>query len=85
MSFGVNRFAFISFPIVATVFLISVAEGMLAKAAPQMNVMTLGFPVKVLVSFGMLAAIAPMVVRIMQVSFERTFSFISDVLVHWPG
>ena len=75
----------ISFPIVATVFLISIAEGMLAKAAPQMNVMTLGFPVKVVVAFGMLAAIAPMVVRIMQVSFERTFSFIHDVLVHWPG
>ena len=75
----------ISFPIVATVFLISIAEGMLAKAAPQMNIMTLGFPVKVVVAFGMFAAIAPMVIRIMQVSFEQTFKFISSALVHWPG
>ena len=75
----------IALPVVATVFLMSIAEGMLAKAAPQMNVMMLGFPIKVVVAFGMLAAIAPLIIRIMQVSFERTFHFIHDMLVHWPG
>jgi len=75
----------IALPIVATVFLISVAEGMLAKAAPQMNIMMFGFPIKVAVAFGMLALTAPLVIRIMKVSFERTFHFIHDILVHWPG
>jgi len=75
----------ISLPIVATVFLVTVAEGMLSKAAPQMNIMMLGFPFKIIVAFGMLAFLGPLVVRIMKVSFEHTFRFISDVLVHWPG
>jgi flagellar biosynthesis protein FliR len=75
----------ISLPIVATVFLVTVAEGMLSKAAPQMNIMMLGFPLKILVAFGMLAFLAPLIVRIMKVSFGHTFRFISDVLVHWPG
>ena len=74
----------ISLPVVATVFLITVTMGVLAKAAPQMNIMMLGFPFKIVVSFIVLLLSAPLVIRIMQVSLERTFSFLSNVLIHWP-
>jgi flagellar biosynthesis protein FliR len=75
----------IALPIVATAFLISIAMGMLSKAAPQMNIMMLGFPFQIIIAFSMLAFLSPLVMRIMKVSFERTFKFISDILVHWPG
>jgi len=74
----------IAMPIVATVFLLSVAEGILAKAAPQMNIMMLGFPIKIVVAFVLIAAIAPVTLRIMHISLERTFDFISRVLINWP-
>ncbi|HEY1406243.1 MAG TPA: flagellar biosynthetic protein FliR, partial [Spirochaetota bacterium] len=75
----------IALPVVGTVFLVSMALGMLAKAAPQMNIMMLGFPFKIVVAFGLIVFLSPLIIRIMQVSFERTFQFISEVLVHWPA
>jgi flagellar biosynthetic protein FliR len=75
----------IALPVVATVFLITVSLGILAKAAPQMNILMLGFPFKIAVSFGVLILITPLVVRIMHVSLERTFRFISNVILYWPG
>jgi len=75
----------IALPVVATIFLITVSMGILAKAAPQMNILMLGFPFKIAVAFGVMILITPMIVRIMQVSLERTFRFVSKVLLYWPG
>jgi len=74
----------IALPVVATIFLISVSMGVLAKVAPQMNIMMLGFPFKIMVAFGVLLLITPLIVKIMQVSLERVFVFITRVLQHWP-
>ncbi len=74
-----------SLPVVATVFLVTVSLGILAKAAPQMNIMMLGFPFKIMVSFAVLFLTAPLVVRVMNVSMERSFNFITKVLYHWPS
>lgn len=74
----------IALPIVGTVFLVSVTLGVLAKAAPQMNILMLGFPLKIAVAFGVLIIITPLVIRIMYVSLERSFKFISNVIMHWP-
>ncbi len=41
----------ISFPILGTLLLVSIVMGLLAKAAPQMDVLTMGFPVSIGVSF----------------------------------
>lgn len=75
----------ISLPVVATVFLISVSMGILAKAAPQMNIMMLGFPFKIIVAFAVMIIISPLIIRIMVVSMERVFKFMSGVLAHWPA
>ncbi len=74
----------IALPVMGTIFLISVSMGILAKAAPQMNIMMLGFPFKIVVAFAVLVLISPLIVRIMQVSLERTFKFITKVLIYWP-
>ncbi len=74
----------ISLPIVATVFLVTCTMGILAKAAPQMNIMMLAFPFKIVVAFGIMVLITPLIIRIMHVGLERSFTFLSRVLMHWP-
>ncbi len=75
----------ISLPVVATIFLVSVSMGILAKVAPQMNIMMLGFPLKIIIAFAVLVLITPLVIRIMRVALERSFEFINGVLVNWPA
>lgn len=74
----------ISIPVVATVFLVSLSLGILSKAAPQMNIMMLGFPFKIIVAFGVLIITAPLIVRVMRSSIERVFDMISNLLMGWP-
>ena len=75
----------IALPVVAIVFLVEVSLGILARVAPQMNIMMLGFPFKIAISFVVLLVITPLIVRIMRVSLERAFSFMFKMLEHWPG
>jgi len=75
----------IALPVVAVVFLVEVSLGVLARAAPQMNIMMLGFPFKIVISFVVLVIVTPLIVRIMWVSLERVFAFIFKILAHWPG
>lgn len=75
----------IALPVLATMFLLEVSMGVLAKAAPQMNIMMLGFPFKIMVSLGVLILTAPLIVRVMYVSLDRSFNFIARMLHHWPA
>jgi flagellar biosynthesis protein FliR len=74
----------ISLPIVATAFLITVSMGVLAKAAPQMNIMMFGFPFQIIAGFGLLMVTSPLIIRIMQVAIERSFKLLTGVMLHWP-
>ena len=49
----------ISLPIMGTLVLISVCTGLLSKAAPQMNLLSEGFPIMILISFFVLFALFP--------------------------
>jgi flagellar biosynthesis protein FliR len=60
----------IAFPILGTLFLVSVTMGLLAKAAPQMNLLMLGFPIAITVAFTVLMLILPQLIE--------TFSGILD-------
>ena len=42
-------------PIVALIFLQSIAMGFIAKTVPQMNILSLGFPLRILAGVGTLA------------------------------
>ncbi len=75
----------IALPILATSFLISVSMGILSKAAPQMNIMMLGFPFQIFAAYGLLIVTSPLIVRIMQVAIERSFKMLTRVMLHWPG
>jgi flagellar biosynthetic protein FliR len=70
----------IAFPILGTLLLVSVAMGLLAKAAPQMDILTMGFPVSIGVSFLLLFATLPFLMtameRIIDGSFQTLGAFI---------
>ena len=46
-------------PVLGTLFIVSVAMGLLSKAAPQMNLLTEGFPVSLAVTFFILLSALP--------------------------
>ncbi|GMO45661.1 MAG: flagellar biosynthetic protein FliR [Termitinemataceae bacterium] len=53
----------ISMPILGTLFLVSLATGLISKAAPQINILSEGFPISITVAFLMLRAILPFMVE----------------------
>ncbi len=57
----------LAFPIVSTLFLISISLGLLAKAAPQMNLLLLGFPLSIGVGFLVMMA----TITLLLSSFDR--------------
>jgi flagellar biosynthetic protein FliR len=50
----------IAAPLLGVLFLAEVTMGLLSKAAPQMNVFTLGFPIKILLSIGLVGLALPL-------------------------
>ena len=64
----------ISFPILGTLLLVSVAMGLLAKAAPQMNLLLTGFPFSIGVAFLIMVVAMPFLVgsisRVVDGGFE---------------
>ncbi len=56
----------IAAPVLAVLFLTEVALGLLSKAAPQMNVFVLGFPVKILLCLGMVALTLPLLPNVLE-------------------
>jgi flagellar biosynthesis protein FliR len=57
----------ISFPILGTLFLVQVVMGLLAKAAPQMNLLMLGFPLSIGVAFIIMLITIPFLMQ----AFDR--------------
>lgn len=53
----------LSLPILGTLFIITVALGLLSKAAPQMNLLTEGFPISLIVTFTIMVAALPLMME----------------------
>jgi len=60
----------ISLPILGTLFLTSLATGLISKAAPQINILSEGFPIAILTAYLLLFATLPFLVE--------TFSHVID-------
>jgi len=67
----------IAFPILGTLFLIYVAMGLLGKAAPQMNLLILGFPISIFVAFLILFVGMPIIAE----AFERVIDEGFDIIL----
>jgi flagellar biosynthetic protein FliR len=70
----------ISFPILGTLLLVSVAMGLLARSAPQMDILTMGFPVSIGVSFLLLFATMPFLMTAMERVIDGSFQSLSGFI-----
>ncbi|MBE6349796.1 MAG: flagellar biosynthetic protein FliR [Spirochaetaceae bacterium] len=73
----------IAFPIIGTLFLVSVTTGILSKAAPQMNLLSEGLPITILVAFMLLVFVFPEMIdyfiRVFNFSFGKIEKLFIDV------
>jgi flagellar biosynthetic protein FliR len=70
----------ISFPILGTLILVSITTGLLAKAAPQMDILTIGFPLSIGVAFLVLLASLPFLVGTFDRVIESIFQSIAGLI-----
>jgi flagellar biosynthesis protein FliR len=75
----------ISFPILGTLFLVSVCLGLLAKAAPQMNLLMLGFPVSIGVAFLFLILLLPFLGDVASRLIDASFRELEGVFTAIKG
>lgn len=71
----------ISIPIMGTLLFISVCTGLLSKAAPQMNLLSEGFPIMILVSFGIMAVVAGDLFQFFEKSFNAGIATLSQFIM----
>ncbi|MDC7240938.1 MAG: flagellar biosynthetic protein FliR, partial [Spirochaetales bacterium] len=72
-------------PMMGTLLMVSVTMGLLAKAAPQMNLMMVGFPIQISVGFLIIMMAAPFLAEKMVMVIENGFSQIEDLLRLYIG
>jgi len=70
----------ISMPILGTLFLVSLAMGLLSKAAPQMNLLTEGFPISITVAFILIMATMPFLVEAFAYVINNGFNILETVI-----
>ncbi len=76
----------IAFPVMGTLFLVSLTTGLLAKAAPNMNLLMLGFPIQIGLGFLMLYLASPFIISRMSTVFDWGFDLIHRLfLYHYRG
>lgn len=75
----------ISLPIMASLFLVNVTMGILTKAAPQMNLMSEGFSLLILMAFFVIMALLPEMCNMFVESFEQGFKVIEQFFIKTSG
>lgn len=70
----------LAFPILITLFILSVTLGLLAKAAPQMNIFMLGFPIQIGVGFLIMIAVIGAIAFGMSSALNKTFEGLFDFI-----
>jgi flagellar biosynthetic protein FliR len=66
-------------PVLALVFLETVAMGFLAKTVPQLNILSLGFPIRILIGIGVVALGLVVIDDVAMDSLGETF----NAITHW--
>ena len=75
----------ISLPVLGSLFLISICTGLLTKAAPQMNLLSEGFPIMIMLAFVIIAFILPDMIDFFVRSFEKGFADLFDFFKNVSG
>jgi flagellar biosynthetic protein FliR len=75
----------VAFPILGTLFLVSVSMGLLAKAAPQMNLLMMGFPIAIGAAFLILFLLLPLLMNTFGVIIDASFENLSRLILQVRG
>jgi flagellar biosynthetic protein FliR len=79
----------ISMPILGTLFLTSLTTGLISKAAPQINILSEGFPISITVAFVLIAATMPFMVdafsRVVDAGFRNIAALYTQIGVQIGG
>lgn len=69
----------IALPVMGTLLLVSIATGLLSKAAPQMNLLSEGFPVMILLAFFLILNMLPAMSDFFTCSFNQGLKDLTDL------
>ncbi|MED1202059.1 flagellar biosynthetic protein FliR [Heyndrickxia acidicola] len=69
-----------SIPVVASLFLVDVALGIVARTVPQMNIFVIGFPIKMIVSYIILITVMGGIFVVVEHLFESTFQMMRQLM-----
>ena len=75
----------IALPVMGTLFLITICTGLLTKAAPQMNLLSEGFPVMILVAYFVIATVMPDLIDFFVRAFGGGFSVLQNLFIQVNG
>jgi flagellar biosynthesis protein FliR len=74
-----------SAPIVATLFLVTLALGITGKTVPQMNIFVIGFPIKIAVGFLVLIVTMGVLIQVMRELIELMIISFRDLMIILGG
>ncbi|MEA1892300.1 MAG: flagellar biosynthetic protein FliR [Campylobacterota bacterium] len=66
----------IAFPIIALIYLSDIIFGMLMKTMPQFNLLVIGFPIKIMLSFMVLIATLSATMLILKIQMQDAFNYL---------
>lgn len=75
----------IALPILGILFLVTIAEALMGKAAPQLNILQLSFPIKIAIGLVVLIIIMGFIVHQMEAGFELAFDKLDLLIKGWPN
>ena len=75
----------IALPIMGTLMLITICTGLLSKAAPQMNLLSEGFPIMILTAFLLIMLMLPAITDFFVRSFAGGFKSLEDLFLGIGG
>lgn len=75
----------IALPVMGSLFLITVCTGLLTKAAPQMNLLSEGFPIMILVAYFIIATVMPSLIDFFVRSFRGGFTVLQNLFIQVNG
>ena len=77
----------IALPIMGTLLLITICTGLLSKAAPQMNLLSEGFPIMILVAFYILSLefLFPTLIEFFEKTFYQGFALLEKLFISFTS
>ena len=74
-----------SAPIIATLFLVTLALGITGKTVPQLNIFVIGFPIKIAVGFILLVTLMGVMVEVMEIVIEMGIMGMRNLMIVLGG